>query len=581
MFSGLDADTTPSPGIRIGITARDVQGIGSQGRQIAANPGSGTVHFAWTMQDFIPDESHVSDEHYDYDVNYNSFDKTSGTLNQGLNGQTVSIGFFNFDLRGGFVRIDVGSNNHCHAVFQQGIEPDSIGSSWHLYFPIESSGLHLNAELPDPADYPDEPGQSLPAVAVTQNPALEGADTDVRHVIAGGESLASGHGRRTGHLWYWRYDTGAAIPAWEGPALVDSTLGSTWAIDAADHSDRVAFTFMSAYLDEAISGRYNVAYRESHTSGSGWIDGSELGAAYRNFATSLSDTIGPWVTGEAGIAYDHSGTLHIVFLVTWGSSQGAIMHWSDAQGAIHPAATAYYDNAGVWDYRFNICQLSLGIGDGSTPCDDGAETNEDYLYVLYTKLGGVSPEEQADTSARGWSNAELYLTASPDGGARWSPPVNLTNTKSPGCDSDDPAAVCASESGGSIVGDVTDIEVMYIRDYEAGELYLSGITMNDVMYLSIPGGTTDAALLCPYIPPCECPCSGDPQCDGVANILDVVRVVDVAFRGTAATCDEWCLHDRTDVDCDGVTNVLDVVRFVNVTFRGADPAATYCDPCAP
>jgi hypothetical protein len=30
-----------------------------------------------------------------------------------------------------------------------------------------------------------------------------------------------------------------------------------------------------------------------------------------------------------------------------------------------------------------------------------------------------------------------------------------------------------------------------------------------------------------------------------------------------------------------VTNVLDVVHIVNAAFRGADPAAEFCAPCGP
>ena len=39
--------------------------------------------------------------------------------------------------------------------------------------------------------------------------------------------------------------------------------------------------------------------------------------------------------------------------------------------------------------------VSYPIGDGATLCEGGAESNEDYLYVLYNKLGGETPEEQA------------------------------------------------------------------------------------------------------------------------------------------------------------------------------------------
>ena len=81
------------------------------------------------------------------------------------------------------------------------------------------------------------------------------------------------------------------------------------------------------------------------------------------------------------------------------------------------------------------------------------------------------------------------------------------------------------------------------------------------------------------VEPCAHNCHGDPICDGVVNVLDVVGVVNVAFRGTLAVTDPGCPYELTDAECDGVTNVIDVVRFVNVAFRGSDPAVEFCDEC--
>ncbi|HUU45558.1 MAG TPA: integrin alpha, partial [Acidobacteriota bacterium] len=80
---------------------------------------------------------------------------------------------------------------------------------------------------------------------------------------------------------------------------------------------------------------------------------------------------------------------------------------------------------------------------------------------------------------------------------------------------------------------------------------------------------------------CDCDCHADPQVDGVFNVLDVVRTVNVAFRGLPDIPDTnpgcpWATHD---VDCSGATDVLDVVHIVNVAFRNEDPADNFCTPC--
>ena len=81
-------------------------------------------------------------------------------------------------------------------------------------------------------------------------------------------------------------------------------------------------------------------------------------------------------------------------------------------------------------------------------------------------------------------------------------------------------------------------------------------------------------------PSCDCPCHGDPQCDGVPNVLDVVKAVNVAFRGATPVQGPDCPYEQTDVSCDGVTNVIDVVKMVNIAFRDGDSAVEFCDPCA-
>ena len=110
-------------------------------------------------------------------------------------------------------------------------------------------------------------------------------------------------------------------------------------------------------------------------------------------------------------------------------------------------------------------------------------------------------------------------------------------------------------------------------------------TLNDVTMLRVfPDPDCvgcDTAGICPWGRPCGCACLGDPVCDSVTNVLDVVTAVDVAFRSAPSASDPFltCPVSRTDVDCDSVTNVIDVVHFINVAFRNGDPAAEFCNPC--
>lgn len=163
-------------------------------------------------------------------------------------------------------------------------------------------------------------------------------------------------------------------------------------------------------------------------------------------------------------------------------------------------------------------------------------------------------------------------------------PANLTNTKTPGCEPYEPAGDCASEHWATIARTVDDINIFYILDLDAGNSWAEEGrgTFNPVMYLRLPGGGIDAPYLCPdSVMSCRCPCHGDPECDGVSDILDLVRCVDVAFREGPPVSGGVCPFIWTDLNCDDLTNVFDIVRMVNVVFREADPLIEWCAECPP
>jgi hypothetical protein len=79
---------------------------------------------------------------------------------------------------------------------------------------------------------------------------------------------------------------------------------------------------------------------------------------------------------------------------------------------------------------------------------------------------------------------------------------------------------------------------------------------------------------------CDCSCHADPECNGLANVFDVVHCVNEAFRNGDPIVDPDCPRTRNDIDCNGVVNVFDVVGMVEVAFRNGDPGIQFCDPCA-
>lgn len=108
-----------------------------------------------------------------------------------------------------------------------------------------------------------------------------------------------------------------------------------------------------------------------------------------------------------------------------------------------------------------------------------------------------------------------------------------------------------------------------------------GIT--NVVYLGMSDDgaghySAHSAEIVPANSTCDCHCHADPTCDGVTDVLDVVGVVNEAFRGGLAVADATCPHkSRDDFNCDCVVDVLDVVLVVTQAFRGG--TAAVCDPC--
>jgi hypothetical protein len=81
---------------------------------------------------------------------------------------------------------------------------------------------------------------------------------------------------------------------------------------------------------------------------------------------------------------------------------------------------------------------------------------------------------------------------------------------------------------------------------------------------------------------CNCFCFAEPgECNGALDVVDVLAVINIAFRGFDDVEDPeaTCPRAPSDVDCDGQTTILDVIKIIEVAFRAADPTVTFCKPC--
>jgi hypothetical protein len=80
---------------------------------------------------------------------------------------------------------------------------------------------------------------------------------------------------------------------------------------------------------------------------------------------------------------------------------------------------------------------------------------------------------------------------------------------------------------------------------------------------------------------CACDCHTDPQCDGYHDIVDWLKIKNVAQGSSGPILDPnpFCPVVTTDVNCDGVTNNTDKNLMYGVVFLGDNPDSVFCNPC--
>lgn len=498
-FSNSTTPPPPSPGIPIAVSSYDYQHNDSQGYQVARTAGADIVHFIWMTWNspgcWWPGSNKDVACDNDRYVAYNSYTISTNTLNQGFGGALVGLGVL---ARAGYANGDVFENNEFQGTLHQRADVSLPYNPWRLKFASPGSSSHTDDGL---GGYGAGgcPEVLWPRIATSRD-----GDRTV-HII----SHSNTNNCVIDLLWYWRHNG----TSWTGPVVIDSTPQISYVLADDPASDKLAIA-VNVSNHASMNGLNNVAYLESTTDGAGWIAGTE--AVVKNVITGYNDETGPQAWLHLTTAYDHNGVLHIV----WDEQQDAndndktaVKHWNSQRQTVRTVTLGYWDMPehrypGV--FNLNLAKITLGIGDGGTLCQGGAESNEDYLYVLYTQFGGPTPEEQADHSLEGYYNGELYLTASASGGNSWSIPVNLTNTKTPKCNPGRdtiggvparPDSVCRSEHWATIGMAVSDIDIFFISDLDAGGIPQGEGTwqLNPVHYLRIPGGTTDAQHLCPLI----------------------------------------------------------------------------------
>ncbi len=155
-----------------------------------------------------------------------------------------------------------------------------------------------------------------------------------------------------------------------------------------------------------------------------------------------------------------------------------------------------------------------------------------------------------DTSAAGYANADVYVTASCDGGTTWGDAVNVTASSTPACAAGD----CASEAWGTLAEVVYDgmLHMEFVEDLDAG-----GIPQEE-------GSWTDNPMWYMQVPVTDVPCG-----DAWDMAPRATRLTDTAWNWAALEDGTYVIEDYMRVLNESLTPVT--VNSIELLYNGTMP----------
>jgi len=424
-----------SPGMIVGSTYYDYQTNGSTGHRIAKHDCG--VHICWMKG--VTDWAGTR-------LIYCNYIDPSGTPGWGEDGTPASSG-----TRDGYTNLDVDRATG-NALIAYHDSPQTI-----VYVGVDAGcglGLFTNHEVPN--QYPGETDFLWPYIASDQGGHIHITDTE-------GES-AGNIPKKIGHTY--SADGGSS---WQDFQIYDEYACFSTIVVASDVDDKVALVYPKPIdFNPSDPNQFNndIAYIES-TDGATWDYNSIVNITnYR-----WEDTLRAYA--DMAACYDYDGNLHIIWNTPYYNADSGtisadaclLWHWSEATGIDMIYDAWYASFPGAWNRSASKMSVSAD--------------EQGNLFALWTHFDDI------DVSVGGYSNGELYLASSGDGGEIWSDPDNITNSPTEGCFPGD----CDSDHWSTMAQKVDEnIYITFIEDKDAGGIPQTegSQTDNPVRYLSIP-----------------------------------------------------------------------------------------------
>jgi hypothetical protein len=381
------------------------------------------------------------------------------------------------DGRGGYCGLDILPDN------REVLAYHNVGAGTQTTINVEKTtpGLGEFRIFDVPDSIPGSGGSRIwPRVAVQKDP------TSPRYIHVG---MQADVGNASGYSRCWEYFDSLKCQAPGSPVyvihpdIVEPTsnygyyvgeeAGITSGPITSPVSRKVAFVW-----DNYVIGGDDIYYVESTNGGDDWVAAGSFPAPTNvtNYGPGYTTT----PTGEWAAAYDYNDDLHIIWTSNSTGYRRDVVLWHYSSGL--PAdkrvrqitslsSASWVVGCSNW---YSIGLMTLGVNYLAGP-------RHNWLYCLWTEYDGPP----ADTSLKGYTNSELYLAASSNGGLSWSQKINITNTHTNNC----AAGACRAENWASIAERVDSIvHIQYIVDLDPGA-FVNGEatgTKNPVRYLRYP-----------------------------------------------------------------------------------------------
>lgn len=469
-----------SPGTVVGYTYYDMQHNGSTGRQVAESGGKIQISY---MRQSLPQ---ISPGRV---VNWNAVDVTGSPISVVLdNGGSISILPLSTPstdtgitvnptpVQQGYTTMDLMPSGEAAVYFH------ASGEVWSLIDSLVPGTWPPNwgiagflSDIPQPPSFD-------PVIWPKSAVEVVGVDT-VSHVL-GYKISTPVHDE----LYYWRGVLksrdlfGDGWPEVDyfshGPIFIDSISTTSYVIEEDPGSDRVAIVyakpFSTSILGFAGQQLNNAAYRESTDGGLSWNEPTLI---------TNQDTLtnGHWVRADLDAVYDDNNNLHIVYTTQgWAEIEPGtfaripnlinLWHWNSERQTSRRIAGGHWTNPcafgdstsmGVDFWNLAYAKPSISYKPVNEGAGDGIA--DEVIYITWTQLGPT----ETDCSNSGWTNGELYCSASSDGGNSWDAPLNISGTETPGCAPGD----CLSEHWSTAARRVdSGLYLSYLEDTHAGAI---------------------------------------------------------------------------------------------------------------